>query len=415
MITLNEHKKLVAGAAAVLCLILAMAPVASAPVDTWTVMAYLDATGDLQPAAQYYLKQLIAVAPQPSLRVLVQVKVPQDTAPGPVAVRYFYDELGTSRRQRIGGTAADNGVRLADFVSWAFRQAPARHYALLIMGHGQPLTPPMSGGPAAPTSDEPLLSGEYLAKALTEAGCRREASVIDVLFLDCCYGATVEVVGELREVAHYLVGSPGLMYSPGLPWAQILPDLQQSSPTTARQLAAVAVRKTGEFWRNEIDLPIALVAVDLQRADSLVQRLGNLSESAVSRMPAIAADIAWARSRTMAWASDRSIVDLAGFANVLAEVTTDHVLAHDAWQLAQAVREATVASHIQGAYGGGKARGAGLGIFFPLVLKTDQFPPTHTRSIQMNERTGWGLFLQSYMNQLQQLVTTEGRGSVSES
>lgn len=404
-----------------LCLVVGLAaPAAAAPLATWTVMAYLDANRDLQPAAQYYLEQLLGAGQQPQLKVLAQVNVSQDDGPGSVAVRYWRNERGTKQREQVHGAGSEKPACLANFVSWAIRQAPAQHYALLIMGHGEALMP-LARGQTVPTSGVGLpaaggiLSGEHLAKALTEAGGRTEAGPIDVLFLDCCYGATLEVIWELRDVAHYLVGPPGLMYSPGLPWADILANLQQAPQMTGRDLAEAAVKTGGDFWQNELDLPVALVAIDLHRLDLLMQSLSSFSQAAVSQMPAIAAEITLARSRTMAWGSHSSVADLGGFANVLAEITTDRVLAQQSWQLAQAVRATTVANYIQGADAGGKVKGTGLGIFFPLTLKANRLPPAYTRPMQMTQQSGWGGFLQSYMDQLRQLVTTGGLGVLSES
>ena len=387
---------------AVLSLMVAMiTPVAGAPASSWTVMAYLDGYSDLQPAAHRYLAQLFAGERHPQVRVVAQVNRQEDGDSALMAARYYYDELGARQRQQVGRDDAEAGQGLATFIKWAMQQAPARHYALLIMGHGQP----------AVAGQEETLRGEQIAAAVRAAS--RGTGPIAAIFLDCCYGATLEMVWQLRDVAHYLVGPPGLMYSPGLPWASILGHLQRQPQITGTELARVAVTAAGKYWQSEPDLPAALVAIDLRRLDLIIGTLAGLSQSAVAQMPAIAAEVALARSQAMAWGPQGNVADLGGFATVLAEISTNPDLARHAWEVSQAVREATVASHIQGHSAAGKTRGMGISIFFPLNLELDRLPLGYGQLAQMGEQSGWSLFLQSYLTHVGRLVTAEGSGLVS--
>ena len=382
---------------------------AAAPAP-WTLMAYLDGSGELRPAAEHYREQLLSGEQGGQVRVLVQVNARADEGSKAEAVRCWRDQLDHSCAEQVGGDDAHSPEGLANFVKWSMQQAPAQRYALLIMGHGEWLVPPLSGERAAAGEGGPL-SIEGIATALRDAERCAGSGPLEIVFLDCCHGATLEVIWELREVARYLVGPPGLMYSPGLPWGSIVQELQGRPQASGRDLAEIAVRAGGAFWRSEPDLPVALIAMDLARLESVVHALFGLSQRAVVQMPAVAPEIALARSRTVTWGRRRSVTDLGGFANVLAEVSTSPGVAQQAWEVSQAIREATVASHIQGANTRGKARGTGLGIFFPLNLEKAELPAVYRQTARMSEQSGWGRFLQSYLTQLQQLLYA-GQGQV---
>ena len=374
---------------------------APSPVS-WTVMAYLDGDRDLQPAARHYLEQLLGYPQHPQVKVVVQVNMQADEGAGSGIVRYYRDERG-GRGSEAARPTDVGSERLANFVKWSVEQAPAACYALLIMGHGERLVPALSRDDPAMVAGQSL-SAKEIATALGEAERCAGTGRLETVFMDCCYGATLEVIWALRGVAHYLVGAPGPMYSPGLPWGNILRHLVQQPQAKGRDLAEAAVRAGGTFWQAEPEVPVALLAVDLQRLDSLMQALTRLSQTAVGQMAAVAPELALARSRTVAWGPQTNVADLGGFANVLAEVSASPALAQRAWELAQAVREATVASYIQGPNTRGKARGTGLGMFFPLNLGQTGLPAGYEQVAQVSEQSGWGRFLQSYLTQLRQLL-----------
>ena len=371
-------------------------------------MAYLDGEGKLAPAAQHYLEQLLGVQPHHQVNVVAQVNREEDGGAGLVAVRYSASQSGDYRRQSLDLIEVDNYLPLANFVKWAMQEAPAQHYALLIMGHSRP---PWSGA-ETPTASQPL-SGEHLARTVRAAVGQAVSEPIEVIFLECCYGATVEVVAQLRGAACYLVGPPGPTYSPGLPWADILRYLQQHPEMTGGELAGATLQAAQQYWQNEPDLPVALVAIDLQRVNKVVSCLAEFSDTAVSQMPGVIAEVTLARSRTMSWGPQDNIADLGGFANALAELTTSPILAQRAWELGQAIRAATVNSYIQGPGSEGKVKGVGLGIFFPVTGESDQLPTGYQSVAQLYGHNNWGAFLQSYLTGLRDLASAAGPGPMS--
>lgn len=398
----REPLRVIGGALVVVLALLT--PAAAAPPAAWTVMAYLDGDSDLEPATQCYLRELLGGERRPQLRVVVQVNMWADDGSALALVRYCSDEAGSSRPEEVPGADVEGPEGLANFVKWAIQRAPARRYALLIMGHGEPLGTLLSTARAG--TERELLTGKQIARALQNASEDPDPGELAVVFLDSCYSATLEVIWELREMAHCVVGPPGPMYSPGLPWGHILGHLRQQPETTGRGLAQVAVQAARTFWRSEPDLPAALVAFDLHRLDLPIQALTRLSQTTVAQMPAVAAEVALARSRTMTWGPRTNVADLGGFANVLAEVSTNPAVAQQAWELAQAVRGATVASYIQGPDTRGKVKGTGLGIFFPVNLEQAGLLTAYEQLAQMSGQTGWGRFLQSYQTQLWQALSS---------
>ncbi len=378
-------------------------PAAAGASARWTIMAYLDGEGKLAPAAQHYLEQLLGVQPHHQVNVVAQVNREEDGGAGLVAVRYSASQSGDYRRQSLGLIEFDNHLPLANFIKWAMQKAPAQHYALLIMGHSRP---PWSGAEIS-TAPQPL-SSEHLARMVRAAVGQAVSEPIEVIFLEYCYGVTVEVVAQLHDAACYLVGPPGPTYSPGLPWADILRHLQQHPEMTGGELAGATLQAAQQYWQSEPDLPVALVAIDLQRVNEVVNCLAEFSDTAVTQMPGVIAEVTLARSRTMSWGPQDNIADLGGFANALAELTTSPVLAQRAWELGQAIRAATLNSYIQGPGSEGKVKGAGLGIFFPVTGESDRLPAAYQSVAQLYGHNNWGAFLQSYLTGLRDLASAAG-------
>lgn len=362
---------------------------------TWTLIAYLRSAGGLEEAAAGYLEQFRAAVTSPQVRVVVQAEVAQ--RPGEAQRLVISSESVTDRGQAELGEM-DSATTLAAFLRWAVVQAPADHYLLLVLAHGRPPAPEVTPG----LYREGEIGLGHLSRALG-ADCGVE---FDVVFLDCCYTGSVEVADRLGEAARYLVAAPGLLYSPGLPWGQILRELGRDPQQSAQAVSLTALEAAREFWTPRPEVPAGLVVVDLARARELSQAIRELAQVSLPLIGDLAPQITLARGRAPSWGPQGEMVEVSALADTLAEMTPYSQVAEQAQEVSRAARAATVGAWAQG-IGGGHQAGVGLGIFFPLTLQS--WSARYGASDVPSFAATWEPFLRAYLRSI--TARAEGEGN----
>ncbi len=369
---------------------------ASARPAEWGLLVYVSEQADLPRLGERYLRYLERVRHASQITAVAEVVTTDSNEPGEVrGQRYFFDKVGQRHCQVVELSEASQGKRIANLIKWGMQQAVAKRYALVVVGHGQ----------VAPTlaSEQDRAGASFLWLDLQVAlshgveGSAQEK--LDALFLDCCFGVTVEVAAKLAGTVRYLVGTPGLMYSPGLPWDEILSWLIAHPGGDGRALAQQAVASLGDMWQHEPDVAISLIAIDMSRAAAVGRRLRALVAGAQDEMPAIIPEITLARSRAESWGTQSELVDLGGFATALGGLTAHGGVAQQARQLARATRRAIVASYLQGPLAPVQVRDQGLAVFFP--LGREGWPAAYGQAGKGQTIESWLPFLNSYLSGLQ--------------
>ncbi len=380
----------------------------------WAVLVYVEGGHDLEGLSDTYQQYLDRVAF--GRQVTAAAQLVEWVGPGSKQIRarrYLYNEAGR-RSEVVSLGDSSPSARLANLIKWGMGQIVAEHYALVVAGHGQiaPVLPTGRSGTAEPRPDEigAPFSARDLRDGLIQGLSGAQAGKIEIVFLDCCYGVTLEVAVGLRPVADYLVGSPGLMYSPGLPWDEILSWLVARPEASAHALARSAVQATRSSWQQAGEPTISLVAVDLSRVKAICQRMETWSETVDPYMATVAPELTLARSRAESWGPGGELVDIGGFMTALSRNSNCVEVAQQARWVTQSVKQAVLASYLQGPLGPGKVRDRGLAVFFP--LEVERWPEIYRWHGPEGSLVHWRSFLSSYMNAVQGSVvqqTNSGR------
>lgn len=130
---------------------------------------------------------------------------------------------------------------LSSFLAWGIAHYPARHYAVIVWGHGfgfrpatgEPCcdTPTPRGGIALDLSRRAVLDTPALRAALAETSAARlGGQPFDLYLSDACLMQTIEVAAELAGVARYIGGAEAKLDPLGLPYRLILPLVNGSAP-----------------------------------------------------------------------------------------------------------------------------------------------------------------------------------------
>ena len=377
-------------------LVAAEVSAAAARPAQWGILVYVSEQGGLPQLGNHYLQYLDRARDNSEISAVIQVVGVDGDEPGRVrGQRYFFDEVGQRHCRVVELSETSQAERIANLIKWGMHQTAARHYALVVVGHGQ-VAPTLASGQGEAAAG---LLGPDLQAALGQALAGSTQGKLDALFLDCCYGVTVEVAAELAETVSYLVGTPGLMYSPGLPWDTILPWLIAHPEADGRALAQQAAASLGDMWQQEPEVSVSLVAIDMSRAAVVGRRLRGLATVARDEMPAIIPEITLARSRAESWGGQAELVDLGGFASVLGAITVHGGVAQQARQLVRAIRRAIVASYRQGPLGPAQVQHQGLAVFFPLGW--EGWPAAYGQAGKGQIIESWLPFLNSYLSGLQ--------------
>lgn len=340
----------------------------------WSLIALVSADGDLTRLGEQYARGLTEAAisggwtlalqidngsEQPSRRLLIEGREAQVTRP-PIR-------------------KADNCAHpaaLVDFFDWAADAATARRYAVIVYGHGVSASGRGWNGrhvaawPAlaidASAGGDPLQPDE-LADGIA-GGLGRK---VDVVILDCCYGASLENAWALRSAADLLVASPARLPSTGLSWPDMLGRAENVSPE-------ILVQR----WFADQRVLTATRTDGLGDVRTAIRRLCDvLADDMRESAPTVTA----ALSECARWGREGEMYDLRSFCSALA--AGDDTVADAARETIAALDRCVRGRAVTMPLAAGLAAG-----------------PTSWRPEGFTETSGWGEMTRIYRNRLDELM-----------
>lgn len=289
----------------------------------WTVMVFLNAKNNLEPAAFVNFPEMAAVGGTKDVNVLVQMGRPlrhwyqADGAEAWSGVMRFNVKKGTRpvRSEAVmdlgaDGPDADMGSpdTLAKFIDWSIQNYPAKRYLLVVWNHGQgwrfqlaadpvlrtitvdnfrskqafdlrSATPPI-GGFRSVSQDADTGHILYNSEIQRVLAGRFSQNKLDVLGFDACLMAMVETAYAFRNSTKFMVGSEELEPGEGWNYQPILEALTKNPQMEAAELSRIMVES---YKKNYGDGELAtLSALNLAYADSLAKSISALSDRMTS-------------------------------------------------------------------------------------------------------------------------------------
>jgi hypothetical protein len=214
----------------------------------WTLMVYVGATAVLDSFAVESLKQMKRAAGD---GVIVAAQF--DASGHDKICRLIFDGTGD-----LGGSIENNvvgdrffpnynktpGDFLEEFILWAYKECPARHYCLVLWTDGS-LSPP--GSPMDKESREALDNSRrqnFLLpvelRATLEKVRETGRAKFDIIAMDACNMSMIEDVYELRDCAEFLIASEEEMPDHSMPYEQLLPLFREHKDDTLEICRAIA-------------------------------------------------------------------------------------------------------------------------------------------------------------------------------
>lgn len=301
-------------------------------VADWTIMVYMVADSILANFAVESLKQLKRAAGN---GVIVAAQFDVNSGPKPQKIRQFVFD-GTGREN---GSIDDKVVatlpasldmldpksltRFIDSV-YARRECRARHYALVLWGHGPELLDE-APNPKSNKRTNRFLSPLQLQDALKNSKLAQQRKKFDIVAMDACSMSMVEAACQLQDCALFLIASQEEVPDSSFPYDRLLPHFRRHKDDVA-EICKSFVKEYRQVYRDYIFTPVtdlgratlsAIHLEDLKPVTRAIRDLaGALGTSAAEQKLRLAVLAARAQSRGFV---DGLFVDIYDFCRHLCE------------------------------------------------------------------------------------------------
>ena len=316
----------------------------------------------------------------------------------------------------LGRIEASSPEALADFIGWGVDNYPARHYMLIMWGHGNgadderlpdtsyPIHHIDNSMPAPVAQSRGIALGYSVVESQTvdfldsrrfkmalAAATERMGRKIDVLGMDACLMSGIEVCYQVRDSVRFTVAPEGFGPLDGWPYDKILSELVAKPSLEPEQLARVIVKEYLDSYADYEDVCVTQSICNLDESPSLVNAVDSLATTLISNLPdpEVKKEIILSRWQAQSY-EGTDYVDLYDFCSLLAQ-NSDHAEIKNACQ--------TVINIIDGKNfvveslyrGSGAQYSYGLSIYFPLT----QISALYQR-LDFAQHTHWVEFLKQF-------------------
>ena len=370
-------------------------------VKSWTYMVYMDGDNNLESAAIDDFFELSSAGSDANVNIVVLM----DRISG---YDTSYDDWTDTRRFYITNgltPAAANGVSwgesnmgdpetLLKFVRWAKAAYPANHYVLNIWDHGSGWREDLnenrirdiaSDATSGDSIDMPELRNSL--SALTSGG----ANPFDILEMDACLMAMIEVDNQIKPYANIRVGSEKTEPNDGAPLDTILSALKANPAMSASTLATDMVDLYyASYGNNETQSAVNLGS----SYTTLNNAVNNFAADLIYYGNNYIAEIQTARNSSTQF-DDPSFIDLWDFADLVRVYIPEPNINASAI----AVKNAVTATVIHEHHGSSWPWARGISIYFPKTPgEYDARYDGSSGFLQFTASTDWDEWIHTYHN-----------------
>ena len=169
---------------------------------------------------------------------------------------------------------------LARFLSWALNRHPAKHYMLILFGHGILVAGNTFLADAAPPSFLRLKDFTRIIKKYFGTAAEPHKPHLDILACDNCVMNGIESAYEVRHHIDYMIGSQDLMLTVGWPFRKII-QVVQDDPTAprrkiVRRILKACARRLLDYSLMERSSEQSVCDLTKLRNDKLIEHIKSL-------------------------------------------------------------------------------------------------------------------------------------------
>lgn len=348
----------------------------------WTVMVFLNGDNDLDNYALADLNSMEMVGSSDKVKIIVE----HDSLRGPT-IRYLVRkdtnpiQINSEVLQQLGEINMGDANNLVEFIRYCALNYPADKYALILWNHG-------SGFKGKNISfDETSLNDSISIPELGQALMNAKSILnkpINLLGMDACLMAMVEVAYEVRNSSNILVASQESVPGEGWDYTTFLDSLITNPTMNEIQLAQIIADSfINQFPSQNVNISVS----DLNRMDELAAGIGQLSRAILfdnHTSSQIYTDI----GDSSQYFSDFDLIDLGDFSMLL---TSDNRVQSSetktaAFLVSNLLSQVVLYNRTNGPY---VVNSHGLSLYFPY----DSYNPQY-EFLAFNRETSWNQVIQ---------------------
>jgi hypothetical protein len=362
----------------------------------WTFMVYIAGDNNLDPAALKDIGEMAKVGSSEDLNVIVQL----DRAKDRKTRRFFITKDGGYRKDCIeifDETNTGDPTVLQEFILWGMEKYPASRYALVIWNHGGGWwdEPEKAKRNIAydDSSDGDSLNNQELQQVLDKIA-QIHGKRIDILGMDACLMAMVEVAYQLRDSIKITVGSEEEEPFDGWPYDRVLDILKNKPRVGTATVGRNMVKAYINSYQGKGE-DVTQSAFNLYSIGDVVFRLDALSRNLIARLEdeAVFDAIFHARDCSPHFFSG-NYVDFYRFVQVFKNRCKNEGLKSKAGDLLQALRPGSKRAIVYQRKLGQRLRYThGMSIYFPFSTINPKY-----RDLDFYRDCRWGEFLEKFLN-----------------
>jgi len=322
---------------------------------SWTYMIYMAADNNLSDAAEADINEMERVGSTADVSVAVQAEFMPAVSEGLPASTVRGRIVRDNDRTTIGSWYSEIGDRnmadpatLTEFITWAAREYPADHYALVLWSHGSGWKDGETGSPILDKGmivDTDSEGSSYRMSLQDIADAVGNSSVFfDVIDFDSCLMGMYEVAYEFKDLASYLVFSEDVYPVSGDSYDTILKELTENPGMDGALLAQTIVEKCMEYYRTR-SISVTKSAVGTAQIDEFHAGICTLAEYLSDHMSVEGPNIESARAESVAYQYPENH-DLGDFLEKLDGYTGSTELKTIIGQVAESLSQVVVSSKV---------------------------------------------------------------------
>lgn len=268
----------------------------------WSVVTYIQADNNLDSFAYHNINAMKKVPTSDKVNVLVQWDQPHNNK----TWRY---KIEKGKKVEAGSLSSEMGMNpekeLVDMMQWVKDKYPAKHYMMVLWNHGNGVIDRKIGkwksvnswmeipGAPKPTrknkrgilyddSQGTYLSNQGLTRALKKINTNVLGKKIDIVGMDACLMAMVEVAYQMKDDAQFFVGAQHT--EPGDGWAYdkfLKPLVEAPALFGAKELSQSIVLGYKDYysWDRECTqsaIDLSKIGAVKEGVDSVLRKLNDL-------------------------------------------------------------------------------------------------------------------------------------------
>lgn len=278
------------------CMTSATPATAPSPAE-WTILVFIQGCSNLESFVHANLKDMIAHAPLKGVNLLAEVH-----RPGPQAWRYSITPGQATVEETIPRATLQHDTiekEVLDACKWAYKKFPAKKHALILWNHGSGAVDfkmegrsgygyrtssrtsahsllPTTKGILYDEDRNAYLKNEHLKNLMARISSEAlQGKKIDVVGMDACNMAMLEVAYQLKEHVKHMVASQEYELAQGWPYATILPLLNKPA-LSGEELSTIIVQQFGECYKKRTHY-YTQSSINLEHIDLLKENIDQLS------------------------------------------------------------------------------------------------------------------------------------------